>query len=111
MDTMPLKICCLQTSVYYTNAGFINVKSLALNTCYQGYFAENFVSINLMRDQKDCADIVRNFAHIVGAPAEIISDNDPMFIKKNSDLTKECCFLKAKQSSCEPGMKQQQNNF
>ena len=98
---MSLKIRHLQTSVY-TDTGFINVKSFAQNTCYQGNSVENFVYIDPMRDWKNYADSITNFAHSVGAPAEIISDGAPILIRRNSDFTKKCRFLNIKQSSCEP---------
>ena len=55
-DLMSLKIRRLR-AICYTDTGFINVKSLAQNTCYQGYSAENFIYIDPMRDRTDCADI------------------------------------------------------
>ena len=48
-DTMSLKICQLKTTIF-TDTGFISTKSLAQNTYYQGYFAENFVYIIPMKD-------------------------------------------------------------
>ena len=80
--TISLKISPLQTSVY-TDTGFINVKSLAQNTCYQGYSAENFVYIDSVRYRKDCGDSLMNFAHSVGAPAKIISDSASMLILRD----------------------------
>ena len=79
-DTMSLKICHLRATVY-TDTGFINTRSLAQNTCYQGYSAENFIKIIPMRDtKKEATDSLLTFAHDVGAPAELISDHASMLI-------------------------------
>ena len=100
-DTMSLKILHLQTRVY-TDTVFINVKSLAQNTCYQGYSVENVVYVDSMRDMKDYAESFMNFAHSVGAPAEIILDSAHMLIGRNSNFAQKCRFLYIKQTACEP---------
>ena len=98
---MSLNIRRLRASVY-TDTGFINVKSLAQNTCYQGYSAENFVYIDPMRDRKDCTDSLMNFAHSVGAPAQIISNSASILIGRDCAFTKQCRFLNVKQLAYEP---------
>ena len=94
----------------YTDTGFINVKSLAQNTCYQGYSAENFIYIDPMRDRTDCADSLMNFVNTVGAPAELVSDHAAMLIGRGSDFAKQCRYYHIKQSACEPDT-QKQNDF
>ena len=78
-DTMSLQIRRLRATIY-TDTGFINTKSLAQNTCYQGYLSDNFIKIIPMRDQKDAPDSLLAFAHDVGAPAELIPDHAAMLI-------------------------------
>ena len=63
-----------------------------------------------MRKQTEAGDSLMNFAHDVGAPAEIITDGAPLLIGKDSDFAKTARFLRSKLSSCEPGT-QRQNNF
>ena len=99
-DTMSLKIRRLRATVY-TDTGFINTKSLAQNTCYQGYSSDNFIKIIPMRDQKDAPDSLLAFAHDVGAPAELISDHAAMLIGPQCEYAKKARFLNIKQSSCE----------
>ena len=48
-DIMSLKVRRLKATVF-TDTGFINRKSLARNVCYQGFSAENFICIILMKD-------------------------------------------------------------
>ena len=88
-DTMLLKVCRLRTT-FYTDTGFINVKSLTQNTCYQGYSTENFIYIDPMRKEKNCADSLLNFVNSIGAPAEMISDSASALIGRNSDFAKQC---------------------
>ena len=79
-DTMSLKIRRLRATVY-TDTGFMNIKSLAQNTCYQGYSSDNFIKIIPMRDQTDAPDSLLAFAHDIGDPAELISDHAAMLIE------------------------------
>ena len=106
---MSLKIRWLRDTVY-TDTGFINARSLAQNTCYQGYSTENFIQIYPMSDEKECGDSLMQFAQDVGAPAENISDGAPLLIGRASNFAKKLRFLNIKQSSCEPNS-QRQNNF
>ena len=109
-DTMSLKIRRLKATVY-TDTGFINIRSLAQNTCYQGYSAENFIKIIPMRDtKKDAPDSLLAFAHDIGAPAELISDHAAILIGPQCKYAKKARFLNIKQSSCEPHT-QRQNRF
>ena len=97
---MSLKIRCLRATVY-TDTGFIKTKSLAQNTCYQGYSSENFIKIIPMRDQKEAPDSLLTFTHDVGAPAELISDHANLLIGLQCEYAKKARFLSIKQSSCE----------
>ena len=108
-DTMSLKIRCLKATVF-TDTSFINRTSLAQKKCYQGYFAENFIKIIPMRDQRDAPDSLLAFANDVGAPAELISDHASMLIGPQCEYAKQARFLNIKQSSCEPHT-QRQNDF
>ena len=108
-NTMSLKICCLKATVF-TDTGFINRTSLAQNTCYQGYFGENFIKIIPTRDQKDAPDSLLAFAHDVGTPAELISNHASMLIGPQCEYAKQARFLNIKQSSCEL-YTQLQNSF
>ena len=108
-DTMSLKICWLEATVF-TDTGFINQPSLAQNTCYQGYSAENFIKIKPIRDRIDAPDSLLAFAHDFGAPAELISDHAAMLIGPQCEYAKQARFLNIKQASCEP-YTQRQNEF
>ena len=103
---MSLKICRLKATVF-TDTGFINRTSLAQNTCYQGYSAENFIKIIPMRDQKDALDSLLAFVHDVGAPTELILDHAAMLIGPQCEYAKQARFLNIKQSSCEPHTQRQ----
>ena len=76
---MSLKIYQLKATVF-TDTGFINRTSFAQNTCHQGYSAEKFIKIILMRDRKDTPNSLMAFEHDVGAQAELISDHAAMLI-------------------------------
>ena len=97
---MSLKIRRLRATVY-TDTGFIKTKSLAQNTCYQGYSSENLIKIIPMRNQKEAPDSLLIFVHDVGAPAELISDYVAMLIRPQCEYAKKARFLNIKQSSCE----------
>ena len=77
----------------YTDTGFIKTKSLAQNTCYQGYSSENFIKIIPMRDQKDAPDSLLAFAHDVGAPAELISGHANLLVGPQCEFAKKARFL------------------
>ena len=99
---MSLKIRRLKATIF-TDTGFINTRSLAQNTCYQGYSAENFIKIIPMRDdKKDALDSLLAFVHDAGAPAELISDHATILIRPQWEYAKQARFLNIKQSSCEP---------
>ena len=107
---MSLKICRLKATVF-TDTGFINRTSLAQNTCYQGYSAENYIKMISMSDvKKDAPDRLLAFAHAVGAPAELISDHAAMLIGPQCEYAKQARFPNIKQPSCEP-YTQRQNSF
>ena len=106
---MSLKLRLLKATVY-TDTGFIKTKSLAQNTCYQGYSSENFIKIIPMRDQKEAPDSLLSFAHDVGAPAELISDHANLLVGPQCEFAKKARFLNIKQTSCEP-YTQRHNNF
>jgi hypothetical protein len=108
-DTMSLKMRRIRATVY-SDTGFISTKSLRQNTCYQGFSCENFIHIVPMKKQTEAGDALMDFAHDVGAPAEIITDGAPLLIGKESDFAKTARFLRSKLSSCEPGT-QKQNLF
>ena len=107
---MSLKIRRLKATVF-TDTGFINRRSLAQNTCYQGYSAENFIKIIPMQAaKKDTPGSLLAFAHDVGAPIELISDHAAMLIRLQCEYAKQARFLNIKQSSCEPHT-QRHNKF
>ena len=42
-----------------------------------------------MKDWKECAESLMNFAHNMGVPTELISDGASMLIRKNFDFAKK----------------------
>ena len=95
---MSLKVCRLKATVF-TDTGFINLRSIAGNTCYQGYSAEKFIKIIPMRDRKDTPDSLMTFVHDVGAPAELTLDHAAMLNGPQYKYAKKARFLNIKQSS------------
>jgi hypothetical protein len=89
---MSLKTRRLQASIYY-DTGFINTTSIKQNTCYQGFSSENFIHIVPMKKQTEAGEALTDFAHDVGAPAEIITDRAPPLIGKDSEFAKTARFL------------------
>ena len=63
-----------------------------------------------MRDQKHAADKLLEFAHDVGAPAEIITDSANLLQGENSGFRDQARFLKVPLYGTEPGT-QRQNKF
>ena len=94
----------------FSDTGFINVKSLRQNMCYQGYSLQNFVYICSIRDQKEAGRSLMEFFNNIGALAEIVSDHTSLLLEKNLEFTKTAYFIHIKQSSCEPHT-QKQNDF
>ena len=97
-----MKVQQLNATVY-SNTGFINVKSLKHNMCYQGYSSPNFIHINPMRDEKEAGDSLQNFIHNVGAPAEIITDSAPLLQGRDSNFAKTARFFCCNLGACELG--------
>ena len=94
----------------YADTGFVNIKSLRQNTCYQGYSCENFVQIYPMRKQTDAAQSLHDFANDVGAPAVLITDDAPLLQGSQSKHATMARHLNISLRATEPGT-QRQNKF
>ena len=106
---MSMKIRRLRATVY-SDTGYVNVRSLKQHTCYQGFSSENMVQIYPMRDEKEASSALLDFAHDVGAPAELITDSANLLQGHNSDFAKKARFLNIPLHATEPGT-QRQNKF
>ena len=61
------------------------------------------VQIYPMRDQKEASSTLMDFAHDVGAPAELITDSANLLQGANSEFAKKARFLNVPLYGTEPG--------
>ena len=108
-DLQSKKINRIRASVF-TDTCFVNVKSMKQNTCYQGYSCDNLIRIYPMRSQTDAAQSLIDFAHEVGAPDTITSDEAPLLQGPQCLFRKNANFLHSALYSAEAGT-QKQNRY
>ena len=91
-DTISIEVRQLPSTVY-SDTGFINIKSLKQNTCYQAYSSQKFVHIHPMQRQIEAGNSLFDFSHDIQVPAKIATDNASLLTGRDFKFSKIDQFL------------------